>query len=136
MSKYQILHKIKTPAVEGCIIEVPTNNLDPKTAYLCCDDRWLLELVFNRYKNDECLDWTNAQGDFSVLGDEFVNYISTVATYRIIRKARQCGLLEKISYGRPLSLRGRADPVLPQDIVIPDERTANRFYNPHRQPGL
>ncbi len=39
------------------------------------------------------------QGDFSILGNEFVNYISTVATYRIIRKTRQCGLLEKTSYG-------------------------------------
>ena len=85
--------------VFGRLVLESDQDLDPKTAYLCYDDRWLLELVFNRYKNDECLDWTNVQGDFSALGNEFVNYISTVATCRIIRKARQCGLLEKISYG-------------------------------------
>ena len=86
-------------SVFGLLVLESDQDLDPKTAYLCYDDRWLLELVFNRYKNDECLDQTNVQGDFSVLGNEFVNYISTVATCRIIRKARQCGLLEKISYG-------------------------------------
>ena len=85
--------------VFGLLVLESDQDLDPKTAYICYDDRWLLELVFNRYKNDECLDRTNVQGDFSVLGNEFVNYISTVATCRIIRKARQCGLLEKISYG-------------------------------------
>lgn len=83
----------------GVLVLESDQDLDPKTAYLCYDDRWLLELVFNRYKNDECLDKTNVQGDFSVIGNEFVNFISTVATCRIIRKARQCGLLEKISYG-------------------------------------
>ncbi len=49
--------------------------------------RWLLEVVFNRYKNDECLDHTDCQGDFSVMGNEFINFLSTVATCRIIRKA-------------------------------------------------
>lgn len=83
----------------GVIVFESDQDLDPKTAYLCYDDRWLLELVFNRYKNDECLDQTNVQGDFSVIGAEFINFISTVATCRIIRKARQAGLLDHMSYG-------------------------------------
>ena len=69
-------------------------DLDPKTAYQCYDDRWLLELVFNRYKSDDCLDKTNVQGDFSVIGSEFVNFITTVMTCRIIRKATRAGLLK------------------------------------------
>ena len=52
-------------------------------------------------ESDQDLDRTNVQGDFSVIGDEFVNYISTVATCRIIRKARQCGLFGKIILRRP-----------------------------------
>lgn len=92
--KYEQKH-----SVFGLLVLESDQDLDPGTAYLCYDDRWLLELVFNRYKNDECLDRTDVQGDFSVMGNEFVNYISTVATCRIIRKARKCGLLEKISYG-------------------------------------
>lgn len=61
-------------------------DLEPKAAYTCYEDRWLLELVFKRYKSDECLDHTGEQGDFSVIGSEFVNIISTIATYRIIKK--------------------------------------------------
>lgn len=52
-------------------------------------------------ESDQDLDRTNVQGDFSVIGDEFVNYISTVATCRIIRKARKCGLFGKIILRRP-----------------------------------
>lgn len=77
-------------------------DIDLKAAYLCYDDRWLLELVFNRYKSDECLDKTDVQGDFSLIGSEFINFISTVLTCRMLRKARENGLLEKVSYGELL----------------------------------
>ena len=74
-------------------------DLPPNTACLCYDDRWLLELDFNRYKSDECLDKTNDQCDFSVIGKEFINFISTVATCRILRKASHVGLLKDMSFG-------------------------------------
>ena len=83
----------------GVIVFESDQDLDPKTAYTCYDDRWLLDLVFNRYKSDECLDKTNVQGDFSVIGSEFINFISTVITCRLIKKAREAGLLNEISYG-------------------------------------
>lgn len=58
----------------------------------------ILELVFKQYKNDQCLDQTNVQGDFSLMGSEFINFISTVLTCRLIQKARIAGLLNKMSY--------------------------------------
>lgn len=82
----------------GVIVLESDQDMTPKTAYQCYDDRWLLELVFNRYKSDECLDHTDVQGDFSVIGSEFVNFLSTVATCRIIRKAGEAGILDKTSY--------------------------------------
>ena len=82
----------------GVIVLESDQDLDPKAAYLCYDDRWLLKLVFNRYKNDECLDHTDCQGDFSVIGSEFINFLATVATCRIIRKAGKAGLLDNMSY--------------------------------------
>jgi hypothetical protein len=48
----------------GVIVFESDQDMPPETAYLCYDDRWLLELVFKRYKSDECLDRTNVQGDF------------------------------------------------------------------------
>ena len=89
----------KKKEVFGVIVFESDQDMPPKTAYLCYEDRWLLELVFNRYKSDECLDKTNVQGDFSVIGSEFINFISTVATCRILRKARLAGLLKDLSYG-------------------------------------
>lgn len=58
--------------------------------------------MFNRYKNDACLDRTDVQGDFSLIGSEFINFISTVLTCRMLHKAREAGLLEKLSYGELL----------------------------------
>lgn len=92
----------KKRGVFGVIVFESDQDLDPRVAYLCYDDRWLLELVFNRYKSDECLDKTDVQGDFSLIGSEFVNFISTVLTCRMLRKAREAGLLEKVSYGELL----------------------------------
>ena len=83
----------------GVIVFESDQDLAPETAYLCYDERWLLELVFNRYKNDECLDKTNVQGDFSVIGSEFINFIATVMTCRMVKKAREAKLLEQMSYG-------------------------------------
>ncbi len=92
----------KKRGVFGVIVFESDQDLDPKAAYLCYDDRWLLELVFNRYKSDECLDRTDVQGDFSLIGSEFINFVSTVLTCRMLRKAREAGLLEKVSYGELL----------------------------------
>lgn len=83
----------------GLIVFESDQDLDPRTAYLCYDDRWMLELVFNRYKNDECLDRTHVQGDFSLIGSEFVNFISTVITCRLLGKARDSKLLKHLTYG-------------------------------------
>ena len=35
----------------------------------------------------------------AVIGSEFINFLSTVATCRIIRKVQSAGLFEDISYG-------------------------------------
>jgi len=89
----------KKRKIFGVIVFESDQDLDPKTAYLCYEDRWQLELVFNRYKSDECLDKTDVQGDFSLIGSEFINFIATVMTCRMLRKAQGCGLLEQMSYG-------------------------------------
>lgn len=83
----------------GVIVFESDQDLSPEVAYRCYDDRWLLELVFKRYKSDECLDKTNVQGDFSLIGSEFINFISTIATCRIIKKGRETGLLKELTYG-------------------------------------
>jgi hypothetical protein len=83
----------------GVIVFESDLDLSPEVAYQCYNDRWLLELVFRQYKHDECLDKTGVQGDFSIIGKEFINFISTIATCRIIHTISKTGLFEKMTYG-------------------------------------
>lgn len=92
-SKY--LEKKKT---FGLIVFESDRNLEPKVAYLSYEERWKLELVFKAYKSDDCLDHTSVQGDFSVIGSEFVNFISSVITCRIITRATKAGLFDEMTY--------------------------------------
>lgn len=83
----------------GVIVFESDQDLSPEAAYKCYQDRWLLELVFKHYKSDLGLDKTNVHNDFSVIGYEFINFISTILTCRILIKAQKANLLKNISYG-------------------------------------
>lgn len=83
----------------GLIVLESDQDLPPVVAYTCYEERWKLEMVFKYYKMDEDLDRTRVQGDFAVIGSEFVNFISTLITCRIINKAQKSGVLKEMSYG-------------------------------------
>lgn len=83
----------------GTIVFESDVDMSVKDAYLTYDSRWLLEVMFKQYKSNEALEKTRVQGDFSVIGSEFVNFISTLITNRIINHARECGVLDEMSYG-------------------------------------
>lgn len=83
----------------GTIVFISDLDLSEKEVYRIYDERWLLELMFSQYKGDEGLTTTNVQNDYSVTGEEFVNFIATILTSRMTRKADEAGLLETMSYG-------------------------------------
>lgn len=83
----------------GLIVFESDLDMEAETAYACYAERWKLELVFKAYKNDDCLDRTSVHGDFSVYGNEFVNFISTVITCRIINVSHAAGLFGEMTYG-------------------------------------
>lgn len=82
----------------GTLVLESDLDLSLLTAYKAYEDRWKIELVFDFYKNEINLDETRVQSDFSVQGSEFINYISTVLTCRIINKATNTSVLKQISY--------------------------------------
>ena len=86
----------------GVIVFESDLDLEPRTVYTAYNDRWLIELVFDRYKNDLGLDRTRVQGDFSVIGSEFVNFIATIMTCRMLKKATDAKLLEDRTWGNLL----------------------------------
>ena len=66
--------------------------------FLSYYQRWKLELLFDRYKNDEMFDYTSVQSDYSVIGSEFINLISTTIISRILQRCEQLGLLDDCTY--------------------------------------
>lgn len=83
----------------GVIVFESDLNTTPLVIYQCYERRWLLELVFRSYKNNICLYKTRVQNDFSLIGSEFVNFIATLITARIIKKMEDSEILKKMTYG-------------------------------------
>jgi len=86
----------------GLIVFESDIEMDPEIAYSSYANRWKLEMVFRAYKQDDCLDKTGVQGDFSVYGLEFVNFICTLLTCRIMNKASDAGLMNEMSFANLL----------------------------------
>lgn len=83
----------------GTIVFESDQDLTPEAIWHCYEDRWLLELVFDRYKNDEQLGQSRVQAEESIIGEEFINFVSTILTCRILKKADKAGVLDKMTYG-------------------------------------
>lgn len=83
----------------GTIVFISDADLELDVAYKCYEERWKIELVFKALKHELNLDHTNVQGDLTVMGSEFVNFVSTVIMCRIIRRMVSSGLLKTMTYG-------------------------------------
>lgn len=59
----------------------------------------MIELLFKAYKNDIELSTTNVQHNFSVIGAEFINFIATLITRKVINKLTDKGLLNNDTFG-------------------------------------
>ena len=86
----------------GLIVFESDQDLSPATVYQCYQERWLLELMFKKYKSEEQLTDTRVQTDHSVWGSEFVNFIATVITCNMVKKANSVGILDDMTYGMML----------------------------------
>ena len=82
----------------GTIVFISDEDLKAEDVYRIYSDRWQLEVIFRQYKDTEELNTTNVQNDFSVYGAEFINFIATLLTTRMIKKADKAGLLEDMSF--------------------------------------
>ncbi len=64
----------------GTIVFESNLDLPAAKVRLAFEDRWVLELIFDRYKNDLDFDATKVQSTSAVEGSEFVNFISVLIT--------------------------------------------------------
>ena len=79
--------------------------------YKAYSRRWEIE-VFMRYYKSACeFDETRVQDDYSVIGSEFIDFLSTVLTFRLVHRFDSAKLMERMNYKRAMSLLGRAKKV-------------------------
>ena len=67
--------------------------------YLAYSKRWEKETVM-RYCKQSCeFDETRVHDNYSVYATEFINFLSTLLTYRLLNRFEDTGLLEEYTYG-------------------------------------
>lgn len=60
--------------------------------------RWEIELVFRMYKNILSLNTTRVHNDWSVIGTEFINYLSTIMICRMKNRIKETELDKKYTF--------------------------------------
>ena len=108
----------------GVIVLISDLDLDPLIMYDIYYSRWMIEMVFGYYKSNITLNQTNVQSDFAVIGDEFINFISSLITCRIVKLGKQINIFKEMSYGTLIdelnSLMRRVSGVNQLPNQIPD----------------
>ena len=89
-----------------CDLELP-----PETAYKAYDSRWEIEIVMRFYKSACEFDETRVQDDYSVIGSEFCDFLSTILTFRLMKQFDRANLLEERTYKKLMSVLERAKKV-------------------------
>ena len=95
----------------GTIVLESDLDLPAETVYKAYSQRWQIEIVMRFYKAACEFDETRVQDDYSVIGSEFCDFLSSVLTFRLIREFDKVGLLEKHTYKSLHAVLGRAKKV-------------------------
>jgi transposase len=97
--------------VFGTVVLECDLDLAPETAYKAYDGRWEIEVVMRFYKSACGFDETRVHDDYSVIGSEFCDFLSTLLTFRLIKAFDKVKLLEKRTYKKIMSVLTRAKKV-------------------------
>lgn len=81
----------------GLIVFKSKADLDPLIVYLAYAMRWLIEILFNMYKNIMERDTVNVHSDYRVYATELINFLSAVIRARVKRILTSTGLSKKYS---------------------------------------
>ena len=95
----------------GTIVLECDLDLPPEIAYKAYDSRWEIELVMRYYKSACEFDETRVQDDYSVIGSEFIDFLSTLLTFKLLKRFDKARLLEDYTYKKLMSVLTRAKKV-------------------------
>jgi hypothetical protein len=85
-------------------------DLDLPAGIVCraYENRREIESVTRYYKSALEFDETRVHNDYSVIGSEFCYFLSTVLTFRLIRRFDKAKALEKYTYKKIMRVLARA----------------------------
>jgi len=108
MSSYSLAGLQKARAVFGTVVLECDLDTDAETIYKAYSKRWEIELVMRFYKSALEFDETRVHDDYSVIGSEFCDFLSSVLTFRMIRAFDEAKLLEQMTYKKIMKILARA----------------------------
>ena len=95
----------------GTIVLECDMDLAPEIAYKAYAERWEIEIIMRYYKSAYGFDETRVHDDYSVIGSEFCDFLSTLLTFRLIKSFDKARVLERMTYGKAMSILHRAKKV-------------------------
>ena len=95
----------------GSIVFVSDIDMGCGAAYAAYERRWEIEAMFRLYKGVLEFDKTGVHSDFSVMGSEFVNFVSVLMRGRMERALSGAKSLEGVSMRGALRLLERATKI-------------------------
>ena len=95
----------------GTIVLECTKDLPPEIVYKAYDSRWEIELVMRYYKSACEFDETRVHSDYSVLGSEFIDFLSSLLTFKNLKILDRTNLLEKYTYKKIMSILDRGKKI-------------------------
>ena len=97
--------------VFGTVVLECDLDLPPETAYKAYEKRWEIEIAVRFYKSACEFDETRVHDDYSVIGSEFCDFLSTLLTFRLLNAFDSVKLLEHTTYKMIMSSLKRAKKV-------------------------
>ena len=97
--------------VFGTVVLECDLDLPAEIAYKAYEKRWEIEIVMRYYKSACEFDETRVQDDYSVIGSEFCDFLSTLLTFRLIGAFDRANLLESRTYKKIMAVLNRAKKV-------------------------
>jgi len=95
----------------GTIVFESDVDMGPAAVYKAYADRWLIETIFRFYKDVNDFDETREHDDYSVMASEFVNFLSSVLTNRLLKRFSVIEALEDVTYGKTMKLLARGKKI-------------------------
>ena len=86
-------------------------DLPEEIVYKAYSKRWEIEIVMRYYKDACQFEETRVQDDYSVIGSEFCDFLSTLLTFRLLKAFDRAKLLETMTYKKIMTILKQAKKI-------------------------